>query len=164
MSDVGQHFARRCHFTTRPKVNIANIFEKSVGLHEWAKVFRGNNWVWGAQNISWRNYFQLFDKGTTAIRLRMLQPDSYRIYIEYRLFSVSSQLLNTTPYSPRVPVSFDNFQQNYIMEGKERGSLHCLVDEMDGLGHSIVLIRDAFKNYLADFFPLRGYPPPPLPP
>ena len=89
----------------------------------------------------------------------MLQPDSYRIYIEYRLFSVSSQLLNTTPYSPRVPVSFDNFQQNYIMEGKERGSLHCLVDEMDGLGHSIVLIRDAFKNYLADFFPLRGgYP------
>ena len=76
MSDVGEHFARRCHFTTRPKVNIANIFEQSVGLHEWAKVFRGNNWVWGAQNISWRNYFQLFDTGT----LRMLQPESYRIY------------------------------------------------------------------------------------
>ena len=26
----------------------------------------------------------------------------------------------------------------------------------------IVLIREAVKNYLADFFPLRGYPPTPL--
>ena len=25
------------------------------------------------------------------------------------------------------------------------------------------VLREAFKNYLADFFPLRGYPPPPTP-
>ena len=66
------------YYETQSKHSKHFLAVSGPPLHEWAKVFRGN--VRGAQNISWRNYFQLFDTGTTAIRLRMLQPESYRIY------------------------------------------------------------------------------------